>query len=70
MLIILATLISIGIPIKFVLIPGQKRWMENKGYKIIQDFSGKLSQSNIKQPMMYERAQFMKYHSNYNDAQY
>ena len=47
-----------------------EEWMENKGYKNIEDFRGKLSQSNMKQPMMFERAQFMKYHSNYNDAQY
>jgi len=45
-------------------------WMDKKGYKNIEDFRGKLSQSNMKQPMMFERAQFMKYHSNYNDAQY
>jgi dihydroorotate dehydrogenase (fumarate) len=45
-------------------------WMEKKGYQSLQDFRGKLSQANIAQPMMYERAQFMKYHSNYNDAGY
>ena len=42
-------------------------WMDEKGYQNINDFRGKLSQSNIKQPMMYERAQFMKYYSNYRD---
>ena len=42
-------------------------WMDEKGYQSINDFRGKLSQSNIKQPMMYERAQFMKYYSNYQD---
>ena len=40
-------------------------WMDRKGYKTIDDFRGKLSQANIQQPMMYERAQFMKYFSNY-----
>jgi len=45
-------------------------WMEKKGYQSLLDFRGKLSQANISQPMMYERAQFMKYHSNYKDADY
>ncbi|HKL37745.1 MAG TPA: hypothetical protein VJ876_02555, partial [Bacteroidales bacterium] len=45
-------------------------WMEKKGYQSLPDFRGKLNQANISQPMMYERAQFMKYHSNYKDADY
>ncbi len=44
-----------------------ENWMKKKGYATLDDFRGKLSQSNIKQPMMFERAQFMKYHSNYKD---
>src|SRR6056297_1915667 len=44
-----------------------ENWMDQKGYQSINDFRGKLSQANIKQPMMYERAQFMKYYSNYQD---
>jgi dihydroorotate dehydrogenase (fumarate) len=36
-------------------------WMEKKGYENISDFRGKLSQSSHKNPMMFERAQFMKY---------
>ena len=44
-------------------------WMDAKGYQTLDDFRGKLSQSRIKQPMMYERAQFMKYYSNYRDIQ-
>ncbi len=38
-------------------------WMDKKGYKNIDDFRGKLSQKEIKNPMLYERAQFMKYFS-------
>ncbi len=38
-------------------------WMDNKGYKTIDDFRGKLNQRNIKNPMMLERSQFMKYFS-------
>lgn len=45
-------------------------WMDQKGYKSLADFKGKLSQSNTTQPMMFERAQFMKYYSNYTDSKY
>ncbi|MEA3447798.1 MAG: dihydroorotate dehydrogenase-like protein [Bacteroidota bacterium] len=38
-------------------------WMDKKGYEKLDDIIGKLSQSNIKRPMIYERAQFMKYYS-------
>ena len=36
-------------------------WMDKKGYNFIEEFRGKLNQSNIKNPMMLERSQFMKY---------
>ncbi|MFK5854647.1 MAG: dihydroorotate dehydrogenase-like protein [Bacteroidota bacterium] len=36
-------------------------WMEKKGYENISDFHGKLSQTSQKNPMLFERAQFMKY---------
>ncbi|MDA3819130.1 MAG: dihydroorotate dehydrogenase-like protein [Candidatus Delongbacteria bacterium] len=38
-------------------------WMDKKGYEKLADIIGKLAQSNIKRPMIYERAQFMKYYS-------
>jgi dihydroorotate dehydrogenase (fumarate) len=38
-----------------------KQWMNKKNYKTIDDFRGKLSQKAIKNPMLFERAQFMKY---------
>ncbi|MGM0551749.1 MAG: dihydroorotate dehydrogenase-like protein [Bacteroidota bacterium] len=44
-----------------------KNWMKKKGYTTLADFRGKVSQAEIKQPMMYERAQFMKYYSNYSN---
>lgn len=40
-------------------------WLAKKGYSSITDIKGKLSASNIKNPMLYERAQFMKYFSNH-----
>jgi dihydroorotate dehydrogenase (fumarate) len=35
-------------------------WMEQKKFKSIEDFRGKLAQKNIKNPAAYERIQFMK----------
>lgn len=40
-----------------------EEFMQTKNYQTISDFQGKLSQKNIKKPMIYERAQFMKYFS-------
>ncbi len=40
-----------------------KEWMLSKGYSAIEDFKGKLAQTNLKNPMIYERSQFMKYFS-------
>ncbi|MDD2385509.1 MAG: dihydroorotate dehydrogenase-like protein [Bacteroidales bacterium] len=39
-------------------------WMDKKSYKYIDDFRGKLSYENIKDPQMYERFQFIKYFAN------
>jgi dihydroorotate dehydrogenase (fumarate) len=38
-------------------------WMEEKKYKSLDDFRGKLSQDKTKNPAAYERMQFMKYFS-------
>ena len=38
-------------------------WMATKNYESVDDFRGKLNQKNIKNPMMLERAQFMRYFS-------
>lgn len=45
-------------------------WLDNKGYAAVADIIGKLSLKQLDDPMMYERAQFMKYFSNYSDAKY
>jgi len=34
-------------------------WMDKKGYKNIGDFRGKLSKKNIKDPFIYQRAQYV-----------
>ncbi len=40
-------------------------WMNDKGFKSIDDFRGKMNYGQIKNPMVYERAQFMKYFSSF-----
>lgn len=34
-------------------------WMDKKGYKTLADFRGKLSRKNLKDPFMYQRAQYV-----------
>ena len=41
-----------------------EEWMSQKKYQSIDEFKGKLSYTHIANPSLYERAQFMKYHSN------
>jgi len=40
-----------------------EKYMQSKNYSSISDFKGKLNQKSVKRPMVYERAQFMKYFS-------
>ncbi len=40
-------------------------WMAANNFNSLEDFRGKLSQDNITNPILYERAQFMKYFSGY-----
>jgi len=35
------------------------KWMDDKGYKSIDDFRGKLSRKNMKDPFAYQRAQYV-----------
>lgn len=34
-------------------------WMDKKGYKTLNEFKGKLSRKNLKDPFMYQRAQYV-----------
>jgi len=36
-----------------------KKWMDKKGYKSLDDFRGKLSRKNMKDPFTYQRAQYV-----------
>ncbi len=38
-----------------------EEWMDRKGYKTIDEFRGKMSYKNFKDPKIYERTQFIKY---------
>lgn len=38
-------------------------WMDSKNYKKTTEFIGKLNQKNVRKPILFERAQFMKYFS-------
>ncbi len=40
-----------------------KGWMKKHKYSSIKEFNGKLAQEKIKDPILYERSQFMKYYS-------
>ena len=40
-----------------------KKWMEKRDYEKISDFRGRLNYSNLEDPSVYERAQFIKYFS-------
>jgi len=40
-------------------------WLQSKNYSSLSQIIGKLSTQNMKKPMIYERAQFMKYFSNH-----
>ena len=44
-----------------------KDWMKRHEYESIEAFRGHASQHNIKQPVLFERTQFMKY---FSDAGY
>jgi len=41
-------------------------WMIENNYKMIEEFRGKMNYSNVGDPALYERAQFMKYFSSQN----
>ena len=42
-----------------------RSWMNEKNFRTIEEFRGKLSYRNIQDPAVYERSQFMKYFSSY-----
>jgi dihydroorotate dehydrogenase (fumarate) len=45
------------------IIDGIEKWMDSKGFSTLDDFRGKLSQGNLKNPADFERVQFMRLYS-------
>jgi dihydroorotate dehydrogenase (fumarate) len=45
------------------MIDEMKKWMDKNNYESPADFKGKMNYGNLKDPSMYERAQFIKYFS-------
>jgi len=41
------------------MLTGLNDWMDKKGYKTLNDFRGKLSRKNLKDPFVYQRAQYV-----------
>jgi dihydroorotate dehydrogenase (fumarate) len=41
------------------ILSGLNTWMDKKGYKTLDDFRGKLSRKNMKDPFTYQRAQYV-----------
>ncbi len=55
-----------GIPFIRTMNDELSAWMDAKGFGKIEDFRGRLSYKNLKDPVIYERSQFMKYFSDYH----
>jgi len=50
-----------GIPVVGTILNEIGHWMDTKGYKSMDEIIGRMAQKNLSRPMVYERAQFMKY---------
>lgn len=59
-----STLYSNGVAVLPQILSELQEFMKKWNFKTIDDFRGRLSYKNIPDPLMYERAQFMKYFSN------
>lgn len=56
---IVSTLYKNGISYISIMLKEIEEWMDKKGYKEINDFKGKLSRKNLKDPYAYRRAQYV-----------
>lgn len=52
-----------GYPVISEMVKGIETWMDEKGYKSIDDFRGKMNQQGIANPAEFERVQFMRLYS-------
>lgn len=60
---VVSTLYKHGITQISQVVKGMEGWMNEKGFKSVADFRGKLSQVNVVNPAEFERVQFMKLYS-------
>ena len=63
---ICSTIYKNGMGIIPEMLKGIEEWMEEKKYQSVSEFQGKLNFSNVENPSMYKRSQFMKYFSDKN----
>ena len=56
---VVSTLYKNGIDQISVILKEVEQWMERKNYQTINDFKGKLSKKNMKDPFAYKRAQYI-----------
>jgi dihydroorotate dehydrogenase (fumarate) len=56
---IAAALMQNGLPYLSTMLLDLESWMDEKGYRSLADFRGKVSQKNIPDPFGFERAQYM-----------
>jgi len=57
---IASTLYTRGIEYISTMLEGVRKWMDNRSYRAVSDFRGKVSQKNVTDPSLYERAQYVK----------
>ena len=63
---ICSTIYKNGMGIIPEMLKGIEEWMDEKKYLSVSEFQGKLNYSNVENPSMYKRSQFMKYFSDKN----
>jgi dihydroorotate dehydrogenase (fumarate) len=55
-----SAMIKHGVPYLSTMLRQLEGWMDEKGYKTLDDFRGKLSQKQALDPFIFERAQYVK----------
>lgn len=60
---VVSSIIKNGVEVIAEMNTSLETWMDSKNYKTTDEFVGKLSQKNIRKPILFERTQFMKYFS-------
>jgi len=61
---IVTTLYKNGPEIIGEMLNEMEKWMTSRKFNTLKEITGKLNLSNVKDPVLYERSQFMRYFSN------